>query len=74
MSKPQEPPRKRKPAARNTLVIIGAIQEHALLLTGIRIDDAKELAHCHGERIMELTDELRRSLGKPTSPENGEEG
>ena len=54
--------RSRKPKARNSAVIIGGIHEHALFLTAIRIENCRELAQCHGERILELCDELQRSI------------
>lgn len=58
--------RKRRPAARNAHVVIGAIEENARMFTdaptiGSRSD---EFIAQRGNRIIELIDELRRSLGK----------
>lgn len=63
MSKPEVPPRKRKPAARPTAVVVGAITERISMLP-----NTDELVP-HRDRLTDLLDELRRSISKKEEPE-----
>ncbi len=55
--------RARKPRARKTEVIIGALQERILSLPN------NEESYQHRERALELIDELSRSLNRGTEEE-----
>lgn len=54
--------RVRRPKARPAQVVIGGIYEHAMLMSGIKIENCRELANIHGARILDLVEELTRSL------------
>ncbi len=69
MSK-EEKTKARRPRARPTPIVIGAMEERMSALLGAKNDPI--YVDLHGGRMLELIDELRRSLGGRTV-ENNEE-
>ena len=53
--------RPRKPKARNYAIVFGAIEERLSVLMDV---DGYDAAHVHVSRIIELMDELKRSISK----------
>lgn len=68
MSKTETATKTRRARARQTQVVIGAIEENASMLAVPNLP-TPEFAQDRAARIIELIDELKRSLGKDTDSE-----